>query len=174
MEYDVLNKVITAARKHNLATNFNTMTNIRLWDNERSRIIMDQSIDGCWCFRSSNSNAGAIAEYGRNNIAVYNVKADCVSECSVGGSKKDVMAFAKDVGINLSEDDLKVINDINKFTQELYPETGDYKVFKKLTDEEIAKLSEDEKKAYDEALKIEEEKEKGTYLRKGVAAQITV
>ena len=174
MQFDVLNKAITVARKHNLVTNFNTMTNIRLWDNDRSRIIMDQSIDGCWCFRSSNTNAGAITEYGRNNIAVYNVKADCVSEYSVGGSKEDVLAFAKDAGINLSEDDLKVINNINKFTQELYPETGDYKVFKKLTDEEIAKLSEDEKKAYNEALKAEEAKEKGTYLRKGVAVQITV
>jgi hypothetical protein len=76
-------------------------------------------------------------------------------------------AFVESLGLTLTEDQQKILIKTNASNRNIKPETGDY-LFRVLSDEEIAKLSPEEKEAYEKAFKEHNK------LADHIAIQVTV
>lgn len=76
-------------------------------------------------------------------------------------------AFVEALGLTLTEDQQKILIKTNASNRNIKPETGDY-LFRVLSDEEIAKLSPEEKEAYEKAFKEHNK------LADHIAIQVTV
>lgn len=91
--------------------------------------------------------------YGDGNILVYSAHVSDLHEARVAGSYEQIKAFIDAYGMNLSEDQLKIILNIDKKSYNINPMTGDYFNFKFLSADEYNSLSEEEKEKYDEDYK---------------------
>lgn len=123
-------------------------------DNEHSIIVNDESTEILYCFSTPNASRAS------QKIQVLSACYDDIHELVFVGSYDEVKQFAKDLGLTLTEEQSKVLLNIKASNYNLKPVTGDYVSFVKLTEEDIEKLSEEEKAKYQEQLKEYEENEK--------------
>lgn len=74
-------------------------------------------------------------------------------EVRVGGTAEQAKTFLEAMGITPTEEELKIIVSIDRSNYQIIPMTGDYNSkFVKLTDDEIANLTPEEKKKYEAEL----------------------
>lgn len=93
---------------------------------------------------------------------VTTADASDVHSLRLGGSLKQVREFLEALGVTLTDNNKDVLIKIDKGNYNINPLTGDYLLagFKVLSDEEIAKLSNQEKLDYEEKLKLFNERKK--------------
>lgn len=123
-------------------------------------------------FRSNLTYGGSTKQY-EGNIEVICSNFDDIHAVRAGGSYEQVVKFIQSAGINLSDEEMKVILYIDKHNVDIKPETGDYNRFKYLSKKQYEALSDEEKAKYDSE-KDTYEKAQHDYLGKNKAAQITL
>lgn len=147
MEYESAKKFTDACKAANIKTySFDTDLGTHYYNNEdNARIVLDQ--DMCWNFSSSDAYAGATPQFGHDRIMVMGSQYGDIHEVRCAGTLEQIKTLISSLGIEASNDDMKIIAQINGSDYPLIPPTNDY-TFRLLTEEEQAKLSEDDKKKY--------------------------
>ena len=122
-----------------------------LYNNKENSVLLeDMNDEMVYCIRD-NSSFGSGQYFENSDILVMGTKFEDIHEVMIGCGYNQAMAFVDSLGLNLTDDQKKLILSIASFKKPIVPPTGDY-VFKELSQEEYDKLTEEEKKAYDEAL----------------------
>ena len=125
------------------------------------------------CFRNMGTYGGATRQY-EANVEIICSNFDDIHAVRTAGSYEQVKKFIESAGLDLSNDEMKVILTIDKHNVDIKPVTGDYvNGFKYLSKREYSELSDKDKKEYD-AKKEAYEKVKANYIGKNKAAQITL
>jgi hypothetical protein len=92
----------------------------------------------------------------QGNVRAYVTHMNEINEFRVGGSYKDVKDFVEKMGFTLSDQDIKIMLEINNKNTKLIPVTGDYSKFKKLTQEEFDELTPAQQEQYKKDYQIYE------------------
>ena len=143
-----------------------TDINTHLYNNENCVNVLDESDDTLYNFAGASGNA---SPYAPGSIVVKGVNLADLHEVRFGGTINQVKKFIDSFGLTLDEDQMKILIKIYGANYNLKPQTGDYFVFNELTEDEIAKLTEEEKTEYE---KNKKEFEKRNSFRSPV--QVTV
>ena len=121
----------------------------------------------------SSPVGGSHSGYGKGVLIMTADPTDC-HKARLTCNYEQAKTFLENIGTNISEDELKIILDIDKKNVDLKPETGDYvSGFHYLSKKQYEELSPEEKAKYD-ASKAEYEKAKREYIGKNQAASITL
>lgn len=117
-------------------------------DAERSLLILDEAESTIFNFR--RRFAGQTEMEYNGNIRVYAAHLSDVHEVRVGGTYEEIKKFVDSYGLNLTTEDLKVLVKIDNTNRDIMPLTGDYisSDFEEKSEEEIEKMSEEEKEKY--------------------------
>lgn len=133
--------------------------------------IPNHDLNAVIAFRSNKFN-GSHGVYTSNVQTVVSDYGD-IHEIRTAGSSEQIIKFAKAMGLSLTDDQVKIIVNIDKANYDIKPETGNYLGFHFLTQKQYDELSDEEKEKYDsEKAKYEEEKAK--YIGQNMAARITL
>ena len=132
-------------------------------------IVFDE---GSKTFYNFRGKVGKGSEGWNEPIIVTGCEEADIHMIKFGAQLKDVLKFINIMGLNLDDEQMQAIIKINKGNYEINPETGDYILagFKVLSDEDIAKLTPQEKIDYEANLEIYYKRQK---LGANQAAQIT-
>ena len=142
-------------------------------------------VDDITCYYT-NSDAGVVV-YDEANSAIVSIQLNSatsakvsnplkfqmsdivdIHRAEVSGDYETIKKFIDAYGLNLSDDQLKVLMRIDRNNTIVKPVTGDYTVtYHKLSQEEYDALTEEEKKEYDE--KVAKDQERLVGLPKGTA-----
>lgn len=127
--------------------------------------------DGLLSIRSNKTSMSHPAMEG--NVLVSFVDFTDIHSIKTTGSAEQIKTLMESLGASLSDDEYKLVLEIDKHNYDIKPITGDYvSGFKYLSPQQYADLTPEEQEAYDEAkAKYEEAKEK--YLPVNQAASIT-
>lgn len=140
-------------------------------DGERSFV---KNVNGCIVGVTRSNFGGSHTGYGQGGVSI--VTSDCLDchKARVVTDYEHAKTFLENFGADLTDDDLKIMLQIDGKNVELKPITGDYvNVFHYLSKKQYDELSPEEKEAYD-ASKKEYEEAKEKYLGENQAASITV
>lgn len=131
-------------------------------------VIFDE---GSETFYGIRQKVGTGHEGWSDPIVVTGAEVSDIHMVKFGATADKIQKFIDAMGLELDDDQKKAVLEINKGNYEINPITGDYILagFKELSDEEIAKLSPQEKIDYEKELEIFEQRKK---LPTGRAAQI--
>lgn len=139
-------------------------------DGKDAIAIPIDDIEAVLAIRSS-SLAGSHNVYGANVQAVLSDYAD-VHEVRTAGSSEQIKTLVSKLGATLTEDQVKIIVNIDKSNYDIKPETGNYvDRFHYLTQKQYEELSTEEKTKYDSE-KEKYETDKANYIGQNVAATI--
>jgi len=132
-------------------------------------IVFDE---GSKTFYNFRGKVGTGSEGWNDPVVVTGCEEADIHMIKFGGSVEDVLKFIDQMGLNLDEDQMQAVIKINKGNYDINPLTGDYILtgFKKLSEEEIAELTPQEKIDYEAKLEIYTKRQK---LGTNQAAQIT-
>ena len=145
------------------------MPTYHLNNNKNAFTIIDS--DGVHAF-SKNGFGGAHNYLPTDSQVCYNFAEFVdVHEFKTAGTKEQIMKFVEQVGLTLSEDQVKILTWIDSVRNDLKPITGDY-TFKLLTEEEYEALTEEEKAKYDAAKKQHDLEKAGISGKASVSVQI--
>lgn len=136
---------------------------------------INKFVDGTWYnFRNEKINKGSTPPF-TGNLGVVAVDSVDVHEIRVAGDYEHIKAFAEALNIELSDDELKLLIQIDKQKNaEIVPETGDYvHGFKYLGEKELSWMTPEEREQY-EADKEAYEEAKKNYIGQNMAASITL
>ena len=121
----------------------------------------------------SSIPGGSHSGYGKGILIQTADPTDC-HKARLSCHYEQAKTFLESLGTDITEDDLKVILDIDKKNYDLKPETGDYvSGFHYLSKKQYEELTPEEKAQYD-ASKAAYEKAKAEYIGKNQAASITL
>ena len=139
-------------------------------DPDASKVIVFH--EGTETFYNFRGKVGTGSEGWNDPCVVTGATVEDIHMVKFGGSVKDILAFIDAMGLNLDDEQMQAVIKINKGNYDINPETGDYILagFKELSEEEIAKLSPQEKIDYEAKLEIYYKRQK---LGTNQAAQIT-
>ena len=139
-------------------------------DGKNAIAIPIDDIEAVLAIRPS-SLAGSHNVYAANVQAVLSDYAD-VHEVRTAGTSDQIKKLVETLGVSLTDEQVKIIVEIDKRNYDIKPATGDYvNRFRYLTQKQYEELSEEEKTKYDsEKEKYETEKEK--YIGQNMAATI--
>ena len=166
MTLDGVNKFLDALKAAGIKEyQFDTDTDIHYYNNETNSIcVIDESTENVYNIRQKISNG--LTPY-PGNLYVQASHINDIHVARFGGSYEDIKKFIDAYGLNVTESQLKLLINIDKRNYNLKPLTGDYN-FKILSNDEIEKLSPEEKADYEYQLEVLN----GTKLPKGVSARI--
>lgn len=153
---------------------FNTDLGTRLYhDGERAIAKPNYSIDAIVALRSGNF-AGSHNRY-QNKINVVVSDFGDIHEVEAGLSVEQAKKFCEAMdGFELTDDDLKILLNIDGANYNINPVTGDYvNAFHYLSKKQLEELTPEERAEY-EAKLAEYEEKKSKYLGSHQAAQITL
>lgn len=124
-------------------------------------------------FRATDMGGRPNASF-NGNIQATLSNFDDIHEVRCAGDYDQITKFIDSIGsISLTDDELKLLLQIDKKNYNLIPETGDYNRFHYLSKKAYEALTDDEKKKYDEdKAAYEDAKEK--YIGQNAAASITL
>lgn len=125
------------------------------YNNDVEFNLLDEGEEMLYTFCSSITN---IDPFGENCIVVKGSHLSDIHEVRIGGSLAEIKAFIEAYGMSLTEEQTKILININAKNYSLKPMTGDYLVFEKLTNEQLAQLTPEQLAEYNEALAKYEKK----------------
>lgn len=133
-------------------------------------IVFDEDSETFYNFRQKVATS---SEGWNDPVVVTACAVEDIHMIKFGASAEKIREFIDAMGFNLDDDQKQAIININKGNYEIKPITGDYILagFKELTEEEISKLSPQEKIDYEAKLVIYEKRQK---LGPNQAAQINI
>lgn len=121
-----------------------------LYNNEQNSVaVEDMGNEIVYCIRD-NANFGSAQYFENSDLVVMGAKFEDIHEVRLGATYDQAMTFVSSLGLNLTDDQKKLILSIASSKRPIRPQTGNY-VFKELTQEEYDELTPEEKEAYDEA-----------------------
>jgi len=133
-------------------TNYAYITDLPTYlynNNQNSVAVEDMNKEIVYCIRD-NANFGSGQYFTNSDLLVMGAKFEDIHEVRLGATYDQAMSFVDSLGLNLTEDQKKLILSIASSKRPIKPQTGDY-VFKELTQEEYDELTPEEKEAYDVA-----------------------
>lgn len=136
------------------------------YNTDTSFNIADFNVNALYNFARPTNNS---TPYTYDQIVVKGASFDEVHEVRFGGSLEQVKKFIDAYGISLTDDQYKILVNINTNNYTLKPVQGDYLKFEELSSAEIAALTDKEKSEYYQALNAFKERNKMTS-----AVQVTV
>ena len=146
---------------------FVTDNNVNFYNNESSIVKFDAGNDILWCLGLA-PRMGNVT--GNGSLIINGSDSESVHEFRVKGDYETIKKMADALGIELSEDDQRLLLQINSNNLVVKPISGDYtNVFHMISKEEYDKLTPEQKAEYDKKLEKENERYK---LPKGVAGRI--
>ena len=128
----------------------NDIASVHYYNNDHCVNALDESDGTLYNFAKPMPSGSYALE---KNIMVRASNLADVHEVAFAGSFKQVKDFIDAFGLSLDEDQLKILVNIYGSNYSLKPVTGDYLIFKELSEDEINALSEEEKAEYEEAFK---------------------
>jgi hypothetical protein len=131
-------------------------------------IVFDEGTETFYNFRQKVATG---SEGWNDPIVVTASTAEDIHMIKFGATPEKIAEFIEQMGLTLDDEQKAAVININKGNYDINPETGDYILagFKVLSDEEIAKLSPQEKIDYEKKLEIYESRQK---FKPGVVAHI--
>ena len=140
-------------------------------DGEHAIALTNDDLNAVVAIRSNNFG-GSHNTY-KNNVQVVMSDYADIHEVRTGGTSEQICKLVKELGITLTDEQVKIVVDIDKYNYDIKPETGNYLRFRYLTQKQYDALSDEEKAKYNsEKKEYEEEKEK--YIGHNMAASITL
>ena len=132
-------------------------------------IVFDEGTETFYNFRQRVGNG---SDGWKDPVIVTAVEVGDIHMIKFGATSDKIAEFIEQMGLNLDDEQKEAVIKINKGNYQLNPETGDYILagFKVLSDEEIAKLSPQEKIDYKKKLEIYNQRQK---MGVGQVVQIT-
>lgn len=165
--------IVAAEAADITAYQFTTDTPSHLYHNGTDHITKPIYDKECLVGFRSSHYGGSHGTY-NNNLEIVMVDFVDVHEVRAGGSYEQIKKFAESFNVDLTEDELKVLLQIDKRNYDIKPITGDYaSQFKYITSKRYDLLSDEEKAAYN-AAKEEYEKKQHDYIGENQAASITL
>ena len=141
-------------------------------DNERNIATYSEEMDMIVNVRATLGYGTKIYD---EPVMVFMSDPGDIHEFRFGADSETVKKFLEAAGLTLSKEDLQIIVNIDRNNVTIKPVTGDYvNGFTELTEEQLEKLSPEEKKEYEEKLAAYEERKLKEGLTQGAAAQITL
>lgn len=141
-------------------------------DGKNAIAIPVDEIEAVLAIRTNNL-AGSHNVYANNVQAVLSDYAD-VHEVRTAGTSDQIKKLVETLGVTLTDEQVKIIVEIDKRNYDIKPATGDYvNRFRYLTQKQYEALSEDEKAKYDSEKK-KYETDKKNYIGQNMAASITM
>lgn len=173
MTGEQITKVIDTAKAAGITTyDFATDIYAHFYhDGENSFVKYDSTNDVLFNVRSSNYG-GAVPQFGQNKILVMGADPIDVHEARIAGDYDQIKTFLENFGLDLSDDELKIMVDLNKMNYDIIPETGDYNRFVPLSKKQYDALTPEEKEEYD-AAKAKDDEAKANYIGQHAAASIS-
>lgn len=114
---------------------------------------------------------------GSHNIYAGNVQVmmsdfSDIHEVRTAGTSEQIRKFVETLGVTLTDEQIKIVINLDRPNNGINPETGNYLRFRYLTQKQYEALSDEEKAKYDsEKKEYEDNKEK--YIGQNMAASIT-
>lgn len=146
---------------------FVSENNVSYYKSESSILKFDSGKEILWAIGLA-PKTGSLS--GNNAIIMTGADPDSVKEFRLNGNFKTIKKFADALGVEISNEEEKLLRQIDINNLVVKPQTGDYSnIFHILSPEEIEALTPEEKEEYEEHVKKEEERLK---LPKGVPCRI--
>lgn len=146
---------------------FVSENNVSYYKSESSILKFDSGKEILWAIGLA-PKMGSLA--GNNAIIMTGADPDSVKEFRLNGDFDTIKKFADALGVEISNEEEKLLRQIDINNIVVKPQTGDYSnIFHILSPEEIEALTPEEKEEYEEHVKKEEERLK---LPKGVPCRI--
>ena len=139
-------------------------------DGKTAIAIPNHDLGAVVAIRSSNFG-GSHNAYTNKVQAVLSDYGD-IHSVRASGTSEQITKFVAELGVTLTDEQLKVVVNIDKYNYDIIPATGNYLGFKPLTQKQYEALSDEEKAKYDSE-KDAYEKEKAQYIGQNMAARIT-
>ena len=150
---------------------FDTDLGTHLYNNKEAILKFVEADEMVYNIRS-NAYGGSTNTYG-DRYQIVAAWTEDIHEARTSGTLDQITNFINAIGSSFTDDDIKILTNINQSTYDINPETGDYNRFVKLSKKEYDALTPEKKEEYD-AKYAEEEKKKANYLPSGVSARITI
>lgn len=132
------------------------------YNNDVAINVLDEAEETLFNIRKSTH----IDPFGGQGLIVQAADLGDVHEVRFAGSLEEVKKFIDAYGLNVTDEDHKILVNINGANLELKPMVGDYLKFVRKTDEEVAAMDEKHRAEYEAQLKaweaVEAEKKKMT------------
>ena len=119
----------------------------------------------------ANGFGGSHNTYKNNVQAVLSDYGD-IHEVRTGGTSEQILKLVESLGVSLSDEEVKIVVNIDKGNYDIKPETGNYNQFHYLTQKQYEALSENEKAEY-KSEKEKYEADKAKYIGQNMAASVT-
>ena len=147
MNLNGMKKFMNALKTANIK-NWEIVTAIgtHLYNNDYGVTVLDDSAETVYNFSGSTCNSSAYIP--GTDIVLKGANLAEVHEVRFGGTFSEMQKFIEAYGISLDEDQTKILINIYGSNYKLKPQTGDYLVFKELTEDEIAALTPEQKSDY--------------------------
>lgn len=130
---------------------------------ENSICIEDFDHEMIYNFRG-NDAFGSASYFENSKLLTFGCSFDQICEVRLGADYTTMLSFIDNLGLNITEDQKKLLLQIANRKRPLNPITGNY-VFKELSEAEYEALNEDEKAAYKVALQEYTRKKNGMQSR---------
>lgn len=131
-------------------------------DPDNAKIVVFD--EGTETFYGIRQKVATSSEGWGDPIVVTGVEVGDIHMLKFGATADKIAQWIDAMGLNLDDEQQAAVIKINKGNYDINPETGDYILagFKVLSDEEIAKLTPQQKIDYEEKLKIYNDRQKFT------------
>lgn len=151
---------------------FDTDLGTHYYNNDNSIIVIDQEESAVINIRKPFTSD---TDCYNNKLMLYVSNFCDIHEARVGGDYETIKKFMESYGLPLDSEQLKILINIDRANYTIMPETGNYLSAPKIkTQDEINKMSPEEKEQYEKEIAEYEESVKKKGLTQGVAAQITL
>ncbi len=172
MTKDQVSKIVSALesaelKKYMVVDDINT----RIYNSDNAIIKVDDADEMFVNIRANN--VGGSHKRFDSNIEVICMDFTDAHEFIVGADHQKIIKFVEELGLSLSDEEVKLIIELDNGNYNLIPPTGDYNRFVPLTEEQYERLSPEEKEKYDAEKAAHDEYEKN-YIGQNLAARISV
>lgn len=150
---------------------FDTDLGTHLYNGDHSIIKFVEADEMIYNIRDSRYG-GSHNSFG-SHVQVVAAWTEDIHETRVAGTHSQIKTLLEKLNVELTEEDLKIIVEIDNGNVDIIPETGDYNRFKPLTKKQYDALTPEEKEEYD-AAKEADDKAKHDYIGQHAAASITL
>lgn len=172
MELSTAKKFMNALKESGITNyQFDTDLGTHYYNNSNSIVAIDES--ECAAINIRKIFTTNTDPYDRN-LVVYISNFCDIHEARVGGTYEQIKKFIDAYGLSLTDDQLKILLNIDRSNYNIMPETGNYLAPEIKTIDEINKLTDEEKEKYFKEIENYEKALEMKGLTQGAAAQITI
>lgn len=170
MRANIIEKIMGAVEETGIKKYHFVTSNIdNFYNDDRNIVIVDMDTSSI-----SNITKRRVITNGYDGKLMYQVASfDDIHQFKFGGTYKEIKEFVDALGYSLTDDQVKILLELEASETTLIPEQEDY-TFRYLTKEQIDRLPDDEKEAYEEELKKHEDElaRRGLGQRMSISVQV--